>query len=128
MTQGRPLGATEGSPPRKASVFQVPRFLPCEGQLSSGGGRRDQRNWTGATTVNGYESSTGPGKPVETVPEGQGTAGKEGPKIIDLKTENAAAVGEGLQLNVVINGVHVDTLVDTGATVSLLSDEVVKRW
>ena len=48
---------------------------------------------------------------------------------MDLPIENiAAVVGEGLHLDAFINGIHVDVLVDTGATVSLLSDKVVEQW
>ena len=61
---------------------------------------------------------------------GQETAGTEGPEM-DLPIKNIAAVvgdREGLHLDAFINGIHVDVLVDTGATVSLLSDKVVEQW
>ena len=46
-----------------------------------------------------------------------------------MQAENVAAVvGKGLHLDVVVNGVSADALVDTGATVSLLSEKIVRKW
>ena len=37
--------------------------------------------------------------------------------------ENVAAVGDGLHVDVRINGVNVVALVDTGATISILEED-----